>query len=642
MLAQIFGHGASMDVYVGSRRIKLSPQASVGKGGEADVFDIGKGMVLKLWKTPEHPDYEGAPAEQAAARDRIDLHQQKLRAFPKGLPARVIAPVSLATDRSGQHIRGYTMGFVGGAEVLMRFGDPKLRAMAASSARVLADLHATVAGLHALGVVIGDFNDLNVLVKDEQAYLIDADSFQFGRFLCRVFTERFVDPLSCDPLEKRPLLCRPFSADSDWYAFAVMVMQTLLSVGPYGGIYRPKSASARVLECARPLHRITVFHPEVLYPKPAAPYAVLPDDLLQHLHLVFEKDRRGAFPRHLLDDLGWSRCPACGAGHARAVCPFCVTTAAAAIKEVTTIRGEVTASRIFTTRGAILAATLEGGEIRYLVHEGQEYHREDGQLALRGPLDLLSRFALRGPATFVARGPRVITIEEGAITDRLMVDCVGTRPVFAVNERHRYWVQGGRLLRSVDGVTSASAVTATAPVFPLGEVLAGQTRIWVGDRFGFGFYRAGSLSVAFVFDAERAGIKDTVKLPFLGGQLVDATCVVGDEHAWVLLAAHAKGRTRHQCVVVGRDGAVVATAEGDADDGSWLGTLRGKCAVAGFLLAATDAGLVRVEPRNGAIVETRQFPDTEPFVTRASGLLAGPKALYVIEATSIHTLRIRA
>jgi len=62
----------------------------------------------------------------------------------------------------------------------------------------------------------------------------------------------------------------------------------------------------------------------------------------------------------------------------------------------------------------------------------------------------------------------------------------------------------------------------------------------------------------------------------------------------------------------------------------------------GLKPAATDAGLVRVEPRNGALVETRQFPDTEPFVTRASGLLAGPKALYVIEATSIHTLRIRA
>jgi hypothetical protein len=642
MLAQIFGKSSRLDVYVGGKRVKVSPQASVGKGGEADVFDLGGGTVLKLWKTPEHPDFEGAPAEQDAARERIDTHQNKLRAFPTGLPARVVAPIALATDKSGKHISGYTMGFIDGAEVLMRFGDPKLRDLAASNARTLADLHDTVAGLHALGVVIGDFNDLNVLVKDEQAYVIDADSFQFGGFLCRVFTERFVDPLHCDPQEKRPLLCKPFSADSDWYAFTVMVMQTLLSVGPYGGIYKPKSASARVLESARPLRRITVFHPEVLYPKPAAPYGVLPDDLLQHLHLCFENDRRGAFPRALLDGLGWTRCPACGAGHARAVCPFCVTTAPAAVKEITVVRGEVTASRIFATKGVILAATLEGGELRYLVHEGQEYRREDGSVALNGPLDLLARFAVRGDRTFIARGSRVITLSGGAVTDRLQVDRVGMRPVFAVTANHRYWVQGGRLLRSVDGQETASLVGAASSVFPIGEVLAGQTRIWAGDRSGFGFYRAGNLSVAFVFDADRPGIKDTVKLPFLGGQLVDATCVIGDSHAWVLLAAHDKGRTRHQCVVVSRDGEVIATAEGDADDGTWLGTLRGKCAVGGFLLAATDLGLVRVEARQGTLVETRQFPDTEPFVTRASGLFAGPRALYVVSANTIHTLRIRA
>jgi tRNA A-37 threonylcarbamoyl transferase component Bud32 len=642
MLAQIFGKSSKMDVYVGGKRVKVSPQASVGKGGEADVFDLGGGTVLKLWKTPEHPDYEGMPAEQDAARARIDLHQQKIRAFPRGLPARVVAPAALATDRSGQRILGYTMSFVDGAEELMRFGDPKLRDLAESSARALVDLHGTVAGLHALGVVIGDFNDLNVLVKDEQAHLIDADSFQFGGFLCRVFTERFVDPRCCDPQETRPILCKPYSADSDWYAFTVMVMQTLLSVGPYGGIYRPKSVAARMPECARPLRRITVFHPEVRYPKPAAPYAVLPDDLLHHLHRVFEDDLRGAFPRALIEDLGWTRCPACAAGHARAVCPFCVTTAPAALKEITVVRGEVTATRLFSTKGVVLAAAVEDGELRYLVHEGQEYRREDGRVVLNGPLDLLARFAVRGSETFLARGSRVITIEGGVVTDRLQVDRVGMRPVFAVNAHHRYWVQGGRLLRSTEGSRTGTLLDAASPTFAIGEVLAGQTRIWVGDRHGFGFYRAGNLSVAFVFDADRPGIKDTVKLPFLAGQLVDATCVVGDDRAWVLLAAQSGGRTRHQCVVVHRDGEVIATAEGDADDGTWLGTLRGKCAVGAFLLAATDGGLVRIEDRHGALVETRQFPDTEPFVTRASTLFAGPRALHVVEATTIHTLRIRA
>ncbi len=108
----------------------------------------------------------------------------------------------------------------------------------------------------------------------------------------------------------------------------------------------------------------------------------------------------------------------------------------------------------------ILAAALEDDKLRYLVHEGQEYRREDGSLVLSGPLDLLSRFALRGESTFIARGSRVITLEQGAVIDRLMVDCVGTRPVFASNTRHRYWVQGGRLLRSADRSLVASLAAA--------------------------------------------------------------------------------------------------------------------------------------------------------------------------------------
>ena len=313
-----------MDVYLRQKKIRLDPTASIGKGGEADVFDLGDGRVLKLWKTPDHPDYAGLPSEQDAARERIEAQQDKIRAFPRGLPDRVIAPVELATDRSGKRLVGFAMPFVAGAEVLLRYGDPAARRAglpAGDAIAALADLHATVDSLHRLGITIGDFNDLNVLVRDRRAYLIDADSFQFGAFLCRVYTERFVDPLVCDPSLDQPVLGRPYSAGSDWYAFAVMVMQSLVCVGPYGGIYRPRAASARVPQAARPLHRITVFHPEVQYPKPAIPYRVLPDDLLHHLHLVFERDHRGVFPRGLLDELVWTRCPLCGAEHARDALP---------------------------------------------------------------------------------------------------------------------------------------------------------------------------------------------------------------------------------------------------------------------------------------------------------------------------------
>ncbi|MFN7134982.1 MAG: hypothetical protein ACK4N5_23100, partial [Myxococcales bacterium] len=231
-----------MDVYIESRRVRLDPSRAIGKGGEADVFDVGGGRALKLFKAPDHPDLDGLPDEQRAAEERLREHQRKLPAFPTGLPPRVVVPDALATDRRGSTIHGYRMRLLDGAELLARFADPAARS-AIPDARVVAvlrDLHASVAGLHRRGVVIGDFNDLNVLVRGDEAHLIDADSFQFGPFACRVFTERFVDPRLCALASPGIMLRRPFDTDSDWYAFAVMLMQSLLFVGPYGGIHKPK------------------------------------------------------------------------------------------------------------------------------------------------------------------------------------------------------------------------------------------------------------------------------------------------------------------------------------------------------------------------------------------------------------------
>ena len=52
---------------------------------------------------------------------------------------------------------------------------------------VLLQLHMAVREVHAAGVVLGDFNDLNVLVKEGRVFLADANSFQYGGFMCNTF-----------------------------------------------------------------------------------------------------------------------------------------------------------------------------------------------------------------------------------------------------------------------------------------------------------------------------------------------------------------------------------------------------------------------------------------------------------------------
>src|SRR3990167_284634 len=103
--------------FVNGKEIRLEPNKAIGKGGEADVYDIGGGKVLKLFHTPSHPDLVSQPAAQAVAKARLEEHQKKLPAFPKGMPARVIVPQELATNQKGNFIVGYTMSKVKASEV---------------------------------------------------------------------------------------------------------------------------------------------------------------------------------------------------------------------------------------------------------------------------------------------------------------------------------------------------------------------------------------------------------------------------------------------------------------------------------------------------------------------------------------------
>ena len=616
-----------MNVFIDGKRVRVDPSKSIGKGGEADIYRLSN-KALKLFKQPNHSDFL-TTEQKDAARRRIKEHQKKLKVFPKNLPKQVIGPKHLATDQSGKKILGYTMDLIDGAEVLLRYSDKSFRQ--AIDSNDVVDLFRKIAdvvdAIHSASVVLGDFNDLNVLVLNNEPYFIDADSFQYGGFLCKVFTERFADPLLCDPKATRPMLVKPHNEDSDWFSFEVMLMQSLLYVDPYGGVYKPKNKAKRIPHTARSLNRITVFDPEVKYPKPAMPYDVLPDDLLHHFQLVFKQDERGKFPVGLLANLRWTTCTDCGMTHARALCPSCKAAAPAAIKEVTTYRGNVTSTRIFQTKGKIIFAAYQGGKMRYLCHDGSGYLREDGSISV-GKLDAQSRYRIRGGDTLFGKTKKpLFVVHPDQKVDQITVDHFGSLPVFDANRSKVFWVQDGVLYR-----------TGTLGPERIGDVLAGQTLFWAGEKFGFGFYRAGTLSVCFVFDVD-GKLNDTVAYR-VQGQLIDSTCFFAKDRCWFFTSVRDGARTINRCAVIGRNGAVEATIEGEAGDGSWLSQIRGKCAVGKILFVATDDGLIRMDVENGAIAQSTEFPDTEPFVDSGCHLFAGDNGIYIVDDHEIRLLRI--
>lgn len=304
MTRQVWIDGARVDL----RRL-------LAQGGEAEVYDLGDGRVVKWWKPADHPDFAGNRAAQAAAAKRIAEGGARLQALPARLPASVVAPIGLARSRKREVI-GYVMPKIAG-EPLFSYGEPRWRRAQAGvdMPAVLLALHDVLAALHRAGVVVGDCNDLNVLVDRERVHLIDVDSYQLPGFPCSMFSERFVDPRLCDAGQLVPV--RPHDEVSDWFAFAAMALRSLVFVGPWGGVARGLAAAARALQ------RKSVFAPEVTYPRTARPLATLPDGLLHLFRAIFERDERGIFPRSALEQLRIVVCASCGEEHARVRCPAC-------------------------------------------------------------------------------------------------------------------------------------------------------------------------------------------------------------------------------------------------------------------------------------------------------------------------------
>lgn len=617
------------EVFIRGQRVRLDSADLLGEGGEAEIYQLAgqaagqstglQPEVVKLWKGPQHPDYAGDDAEKErarlGARARIRDYGTKLREFPQGLPSRVVGPVEPALS-GVRSVAGFTMPLIANAQALRMYAQKPFRQQSgidtAQMVRIFLDLYRSVDELHRRGIVIGDFNPMNVLVRGLEAFLIDADSYQFGRWLCRSFTTRYVDPLICDPREKIPLQAGQHTSDTDWYAFALMLFEGIMFVGPYGGVYRPKDTRLLVPEDARPLKRISVYNADVIYPAKAAPLATLPSRVAGYYQDLLTHDRRGRPDPEILDIL-------LANAEGRYVDPAKIT---AQVRKREVIRGKVRTTRIF--EGApctIVDAAVHNGRPVWLYHKAGEFMREFGAVVrMAQSTNLTSKIA--GSRSVFAMGDTLAVVAPNAAPERYAVDRFqGRSAMFDTNARHIYWVGNGILYRD-----------DTLGPKRIGQVLARQTRLWTGNTFGFGFYRAQGLTTAFVFDAEKTGINDSVQIPRLRGELLDAACYFSSHRAWFFTTSREENKLVNRCVTIAADGSVSAEQEADEGAASWLGSIYGKCATTAHasdgsvrhrLYAVTDTGLVGIDEIGGSLVETVRYPDTRGLLDEEATLLAG-------------------
>lgn len=648
-----------MKVYLtdpGNTVLDLDTAPYLAKGGEALIYRIPQlnqsllgapvqsiphsGQVFKLFKKPDHPDYAGSQTDQETARERLIVHRQKLPELQKlQLPSNVVKPEYLGYEsKNVRSLCGYSMRAVENAETLIQLfsgkyqgsiGVTKMQIM-----ELLQALHATVAALHQQNVVIGDFNPLNVLFgtdirKGIQHHMIDADSYQFGTFYCNTFTFGYVDPLVCD---NDMLLVKPHTQMTDWYAFTAIMMHLLLYAGPYDGIHKPKTGK-KLRGKQRVLKRITVFDPDVKYPKPAYDFNRLPDEVMQHFDRVFKHNHREIFPTNLLQ-MQWTTCTKCNAEHARPVCPVCTNPSPVAIVQKTTVKDGVVVSRIFQTEGVIVYATVEHGAVRYVYSEGGKLYRDNGKELFESG-GAAMRYRIADNVTYVGRGHNYM---DSMTQFRVLhnVDQAHGTSVFDVGGEHFYWVESGALYQR-------KRIPTTFVERQLKTRIAGgitdQTMIYMSNNIGLGWYMVGALPVAYVIHPKSKGVIN-FQMDAINGKLIKHTCHFGKDHIWFMLHYLKNGKETVRCILVHHNGTVVGTMEESLDPDSWFANILGMCAIGPYLFAPTDNGIVRVECRGGQISVTKEFEATEAFINQESQLLPGKGGIYVVDTHEITLLKM--
>ncbi|MDP1822180.1 MAG: hypothetical protein Q8L48_03030 [Archangium sp.] len=601
-----------MDVYLSGKRVKVSDSDLLGEGGEARVYRLG-GAALKLFHPPT----------DALGKRLLDQKLLKLANFPKGLPAAVMSPTELATDKSGRVI-GYQMPLVAGAEDFGRLAQRKWRLGVLPNAgltSVFQELHSLVEQLHLANVVVGDFNDGNVLFgpsprpsppsggRGRQVFLIDADSMQFGGYPCPVGHERFLDPkLYGVDLSSAPR----FDDGTDWYAFSVLLFQSLLSVHPFGGTH-PKLAT--LLRRAEARH--SLMKSDVVVPRLAVPPKVLPDDLLHWFLAVFEKDARQTFPASLLQ-LSWTQCT-CGVEHARAVCPECRALGPLVTRQVLRSNGRCTARTAFETNGRVLHAAMQGG-LRYLAEENGTLRREDGTIIPTTLSGSHLRFGIAGAVTWIADGEGHVEKWQGdRLVERAQTGLRQLWPVLATSTTATYRQEQAWLIEQQSGAR-------------VGQVLEGQTWLWTGERLGLGFYRAGGLTVAFLTRIGKSGLKQLDGITWKG-RIIDADAVFDAKHALLTVVCDDGGKDVVHRWLIDDSGTVLARCTG--------GVAGHGAVLAGRVVLATDGGLVAMKNDSGVLIEAMQFPDTQPFVSAGDELLPNADgSLFVVGARDITQLTL--
>jgi hypothetical protein len=250
-------------------RVKLGPGNYVTSGGEGHVYR-SQGLAVKIWDDPAQ-----------ALRDRME---EKIAILSGFRSPGIAAPTGIVAGPGGAPV-GYAMPWVEG-EPLPRAFTGNWRAANGFSDREAAgaasEMRQAVEAAHSWGAVLGDGNELNVILARDGATYVDVDSWALPGFPGKVVLPTVYDWHS-----------PPFTREADWFAWAVVTFQLFVGAHPYRGTH--PGFSNRDLE-GRMKANASVFDPAVRLSPAARPFSAIPNLLEGWYRDVFQRGQRSPPP----------------------------------------------------------------------------------------------------------------------------------------------------------------------------------------------------------------------------------------------------------------------------------------------------------------------------------------------------------
>lgn len=611
-------------VIIGNQRYGLDKKDVIGEGGEAIIFNLGKG-ALKLYRNS-------------------DKHrEEKLEAFFKAnfnLPKNVLYPLELAHDGQGR-IVGFLMNKLkAGCDPMAVLGNKNFCIRNEITTKkvigLFCEMHQSLLDIHKTGIVVGDLNDRNEVLDPTHSRVawIDVDSWQWGLYPCMVGTEAYLSPdLYGIDLSQAP----NFKQEHDWYSFVVLLFRSLLHIHPFRAGIHPQFKSLM----ARAAKGITVLDADIRYPVIGLPPDILSDELTDVLIKYLKRQIKDPFPFQqlgkFLDIL--VECPSCGLWYAgiRKNCPGCQ------VKNIIDMRlrqilAGCECETFITTPGKIIFFQIIDTTIYCLADEAGVtylYKKSKGHNVVKKEMfktRLGARFGLFGQNLVVCTNPideepelfvfDITGPKPKPILKTLTKSMAGGKAVFSCSARYLYHLVGSRIMRAEIFGTSNQLLERE-----IIQSLEGQTWFTVssnplGPELLVGFYRLfGDLKWFLVkSESEISCSRFEVKLPELTAResLIDLSIKFSDNSVLIIRKTRRSGVDYvHIDVVDGQDGQITYSQMAKIGELERYENIHGKAFKKGIVIHPTDKGVVYEK------VMQQQFEsltDSDQFVTGSDSL----------------------